>query len=627
MSATGDAAVTGAVDAAVTGVVVAAVTGAVLASPPPPVGAGSRGADSGLARLPARFADWALHAIALTDDQTLTVRFQAGAADWIEVTVVPRDTPGPVFQRLERVAVRYRGKLTDAGDGRRDEVRALVAGVGASVEGRLALLPPGATIADALGRVREGGRVVFSRDTLRAMLSPDIVEGVPVAGGWTLVDVYPSSHTDKSGNPLLELVLDFRRPEELRRLQFVVAKRDPARPAFAHTAHLSLSYKAAGGVEPLGGATLRALVAFALTLRDHDGLGMEFPDVLADVATAMLPAPAEAAAEPPPDMASASLNLALSAECGQACAFCSVKEVAPPVDGGDPVLAKSLADLGSSFQRGVRTLRLNGYDPLAYSRVLDVLRAATALGYRRVEVFSPCTRLAERAFAEAVVAALPAEKLFYVPLYAADGATHDRVVGRSGAYAEALRAIDHVVSLCGPAAVSVISVATRENLTALADLEAFARRRGFSFGAHMPYPSFESREDRYYTSVPRQADVVDAFARVYRTVDRRPLPLVGIAPCVSLRALAVHGVTLKRWLEVPDQPPLLPGTEYRDPKFRHGTGERASSAYAATAVPCPHAAKCVLLPACGGEILRSYIEVHGADEFRAVSLAELVAAS
>ncbi len=78
---------------------------------------------------------------------------------------------------------------------------------------------------------------------------------------------------------------------------------------------------------------------------------------------------------------------------------------------------------------------------------------------------------------------------------------------------------------------------------------------------------------------------------------------------------------------MPERPPLLPGTEYRDPRFQHGAGDRESDATAAAGVPCPHRERCALRDACAGELLRSYVELHGSTEFRPVSLAELVAGS
>ena len=72
--------------------------------------------------------------------------------------------------------------------------------------------------------------------------------------------------------------------------------------------------------------------------------------------------------------------------------------------------------------------------------------------------------------------------------------------------------------------------------------------------------------------------------------------------------------------------PPLPGTEYRDERFRHRAGEAEHAAFHASSVPCPHESKCVLASACPGEVLRSYAELYGLDELRAVSLRDLVEA-
>ncbi|UQA60190.1 radical SAM protein [Polyangium aurulentum] len=575
-----------------------------------------------IALVPLRFGGWAMKGLLLDGDDKLTVRFEGiGTADWIEITALPRDAQGPVFRRLERCAVRYRGALVSRTPARREEVAALVLAVGGSIDALLARAP-GKTIAEALGRSRERGKIVFGRDALRAMLSPEIVEGSPIAEGFALADVYPSSYLHHAHGDDLELILDFRRAEDGRRLLLVVRRRDDTRPAFATTAHLSLTHLSLGASDPPGADAVRALVAFVLDLRDHEGLTVEFPGVAADVAPALLPAPEPVPELPPNDE---ELNLAINADCEQSCAFCSIKETSPAEDGGDRALARLFADLDSNRRRGVRTVRINGYDPLAYSRILEVLGRARDLGYAEAHVFSPCTRLADPRFCDEVVRAMPPAGRFNVPLYSLRPEVHDKLVGRPGAHALVMRAIDNLEERLGPAGVWILIVATRENLADLAEVLAFADRRGFACYPHLPYPSFESRADRYFAAAPRMTDVADAIAAARRRGLR--LAVQGLVPCVVLRRMRAEGAPLKAWLDVPDRKPPLPGTEYRDERFRHRADEAGHAAFHAAAVPCPHASRCVLAPACPGEVLRSYAEMYGLEELEAVSLKELVEAT
>jgi hypothetical protein len=541
--------------------------------------------------------------------------------DHLEITVVPAQTSGPAFHRFERVAVRYRGKASAPTPARRETLQALILGVGAAVERRWQQ-QPSATMAEALGRFETPRRVLFSREGLRSLLSPDIEEQAPLSNDWTLADIYPTSHTDKTDRDTLELVLDFRRALALQRLQIIVARREDGRQAFARTEHFALSYRTPAGGDPPGARTLRALVTFLLESRDGPWLEVIFPTVAADLTDALLPAPEPSIPDAP---SSHALNLALDADCNQSCSFCSVKDLAPASDGGPARLARALEDLAEGRRRGVRTVRINGYDPLAFSGILTLLKTLVPLGYTRVELFSPCARLADKSFCQEVVSALPTERCFFVPLYATEAAAHDHTVGRQGAFAQVMEGLENLITLVDRSCISVLSVATTDTLQHLAPLARWSQEKGLSFSAHMPYPSHEGRDDRYYTRCPRQTETARALAALYPRGDAfRPFPVHGVAPCVTFRSLSALGVPPRRWLEVPDKLPPLPGTEYREARFSHGAGERTDHAFAAATVPCPQAPRCALLPACGGELLRAYLEAHGAEEFRAVSLTELV---
>lgn len=575
----------------------------------------------GIVAVPRGFGHWVCTSLSLHAGDVFTARFErSGSTDWVEVDVLPKGTPGRVFVVLDHCAVRYRGGIASPDADLREQVRQLVLGIAATIEAGLAAAP-GSTIGDVLGRRYEPGAVIFGRDMLREMLAPTVVEGVPVVDGWVLADIYPSSYAREAVGEKLELVLEFRRESDQRRTLLVVSERSDDKPCFARTANLSISYLSLGADRD-GADSLRALVTFALTLRDHEGLHVTFPGVATDVAGA-LPAPqsADAPAEPPQW-----LNLAISAECSQSCRFCSVKELSPARDGGDPLFARLAADLGEARARGVEGIRVNGYDPLAYSRIVELLTRARDLGFSRAHVFSPCTRLADRSLCASIVSVLPQERCFFVPLYAVSPALHDTIVGRAGAHALVLQAIENLVELVGARSLAILSVVTRDNVEELPRLAQLARERGLSFSAHMPYPSAESRADRYFECVPPQRDVAAAFARALhdRSLVPSPFPVSGVAPCVVFRAMRSARVPIKTWLDVPERRPLLPGTEYKDPSFVHGAGRRKSAAFVSASLPCPHAADCALSLACPGELLRAYVERHGTDEIGAVSLRELI---
>ncbi len=561
--------------------------------------------------------EWYAAELSLPTDDTLRVVFREhGGSDEIHVVILPRDAPAPVFRRLQHCALRYNARIAKLTDQRRAEVSALLLAIGASMDDRLAR---GGTIAEVLGADRTPRRVVFGREMLRAFLAPELVDGAPVAGGFVLHDVYPSSQRRLDTNDELELVIELRR--DLRRALFSVGRASD-RSALVRTKNFSVVEIVGARADADGIAALRALLSFVFQLRDHDGLEVVFPAVLADLGLRALP-------EKPPEQAVAgSLNLALDADCGQQCAFCSVKDANPAYDGGDAVLARAFADLAESRSRGIRHLRLNGYDPLAYSRVLDVLGEARRLDYQKVDVFSPSTVLSERSFCAEVVEQLPHDRTFHVPLYSVHAESHDRFVGRPGAHALVQRALENLVELAGPSAIHILTVATAQNLDDLAPLQAWARARGFSFSAHTPYPMNEGRDDRFFAVAAKQTELAERAVdlRLALGEGRRDPPLHGIAPCVMFRAFAARGVAPWSWLDAGERA-QLPGAEYEREDIVHGGGERATGAFRVSTVACPNAPRCSLRAACGGSILRAYVERHGADEFQPVDLRTLVEAT
>jgi len=579
-------------------------------------------AQNELSLVPAGLGPWRCKRLALArEGDELTVRFEREtSSDWLEVVVFPRSSPRRAFRELTHCKVAYRGALSARSDEVRAQMASLVMAVGASVDGRLAERP-GASIAEALGRTSEQRRLVFGRDALLGLLSPHLVEGGTVSGGFQLVDVYPTSYLRESAKSELELVLDFRRDEDGRRLLFEVSRRDDHRPALVTTHHFTVTHLSLGAAMPPGGDELGALVSFVLQLRDHEGLTVEFPDAMSDVAR-LLP---EAGSDPDPDARDRVLNLAINSACGQSCTFCSVQDLSPPADGGDATYARLCADLESNRRQGVKAVRVNGYDPLTYGRIVDVLRFARSIGYESADVFSPCTRLADPAFCREIVESLPPLRRFHVPVYGASADVHDGVVGTKGAFDLLSRALANLRQLLAPGEIVLIGVATRGALEGLVDAAKWASSLGLELSAHMPYPSSESKADRFFTSVPRQTDVADRMAHAAARGVR--LAVHGVAPCVTFRRMQAGGIQLTRWLPPGDQHHPLPGTEYRQERFVHRAPEAGHSAFHAPSVACPHVGLCALSGACPRELSSAYLKAFGADEFVPVSIAELLAAA
>ncbi|MBI4957712.1 MAG: radical SAM protein [Myxococcales bacterium] len=289
----------------------------------------------------------------------------------------------------------------------------------------------------------------------------------------------------------------------------------------------------------------------------------------------------------------------VDSDCGQHCEFCAIPDVFAP---RDRPLAELVAELERARAAGARVAMITGVDPLAHPAALELVAAVPALSFERLDLHGPGRRLADRAFAEQVVAAAPAELRVNLPLYGATAATHDAVVGRRGAFDEVLLALAHVVELVGPRQVTLTSVCTRRVLPELLAIDRLAEAHGVARLLRMPFPDSESRADRYFDVAPTMTEVASSLlasgARLSLVAG-----IAGMAPCVVVRA------ALERAPERRAEAVLVLGTlaELR----RRGvlpTGARTP------AVPCAHRATCALVPPCSGEVLGAYVARHGAAE-------------
>ncbi len=293
------------------------------------------------------------------------------------------------------------------------------------------------------------------------------------------------------------------------------------------------------------------------------------------------------------------VRLILNGPCEQHCAFCSIPDTFPPSDEGDAELEGHRAVLDARFATGARILRLTGVDPLASSFIVPLLEHARALGYEEVMINSPCTRLSDRAFAEAVTRALPPRRGVMVPLYGADAEAHDEVVGRPGAHARVMQALDHLQALLGPSDVQLSTVLVPRVLENVEALVALARRRALPLNVYLPFPDADSPFDRFTAVSLPQRSIAERLVASGALRPRELLAVRGLAPCVVLRALEESGA----------QELAAAQLELRSMRDTLYDGARTPHQ------PCAHRARCSLTPPCTGELLTAYVRRHGEQEF------------
>ncbi len=479
----------------------------------------------------------------------------------------------------------------------------------------------------------------FDPPGVAEFLAPEVTPGGAAVAGCTLRAIYLPAVGRRQAVEFNSLVLEFSRGDEVQRLRLSVGGRE----GFGRVG-ASLSLDVLGVTGEVDGMSLAAtsLASWLLTLlrlKGADALAVTVPTRAEELRALSHPAdhaPPGAAAPASPEgerpTSPPALNLAIDSDCHQACAFCSVKTYVKPADGGADELANVRFQLRSARERGVQEVRLNGIDPLTFSRVLDVVGAVKELGFRRLTVYSPCRRLADDAFRAEFLRRAPEELTVTVPLYGVSAQTHDRVVGAPGAYLEARKAFDALLARARAQpglSVHLSTVVVTHNVGELAALAAFARERGVELHPHVPYPMRQTTRDPYAESVVRESEIVRVFlddlGRFPRAIDRRwAMNLLGLTvmhPCIlareeRARSLPVFGAADH------DQRPLLPGTHYRAAeRFVHDSGGAATAddAFAVSTVPCPHADRCALAPMCPAEHYAVYQQRFGLDEYEPVS--------
>ncbi len=564
------------------------------------------------ALVPVRAGAWLCKKLQMTADDRLSVRFEAPDDNVsFDLDLQKATAERPATRGLTATALSVRGRLEAAPPQRQQEASALVRGIAAGIDARVAQQPD-LTLAEALGRDATPRQVRFSRQLVLDMLGPEWQPGALLPGDWQMHDVFPASQLRQT--EALTLAVELRHKDS-RRLVLLVGQR-ANRQVLATTAHFDIEHLTLGNEPGHDGTALLTLLCFALQLRDHDGLTVTFPSLAEDVAA--LPAPEQVA-----DIAGRAVNLAIPADCGQSCAFCSALAALPPQDGGSLRFSQLCQELRQARQSGAATVRFNGYDPLAFSRILDVMAYAVELGFQKAEVWSPCTRLADAHFRGAVLRALPIETRFFVPLYAGSAQAHDAYVAKPGAFAQIHAAIAGLQADRGPQSVSVTSVLTRQNLHELVPMQSLCRAWRVPLALHLPFPTSESRDDRYFTEAVPFTELAAMLADAWAKHRFRP-EVAGLPPCVLLPAMRNHGARVRDWLSV-ETSSHQPAGAYRDDKYHHSAdGLGAQDTRVAPVVPCPRADACALAIACPRNVLRYYAERFGLAELVPVTLADVL---
>jgi len=469
------------------------------------------------------------------------------------------------------------------------------------------------------------------------LLAPHVALGGDPIAGHRLVAVRIPRADGAATSSLGRVRLEFSQGDAGESLEVVIAPANALDPVFASHAGVGVGMLHFG-LADRGGAKARAALlcshlAALIARRLRVGARVVVPADTAAVRLLDGPSPTSDTTATPGG-AGEVLNLNLDAECGQRCTFCPIKSFVPSHDGGAQELESLRLQIQAAAARGLRRARLNGIDPLAFSRVLDLASALRDAGFESLEVMGPGRRFADDGFRGEFLHRSPAHTEVVVPLYGATADLHDAVTNAPGSHAEVLRALDGLGADLAPGRLGLATVITRQNVDGFADLVRFARERALTLWPQLPYPLRQTRHGAYADSALPESEIVARVLRSLRDADadadERAACLFALAnairhPCVLWRAERSTGLgAFEAARTLPRR--ALAGvavTDEHDP--RGDGGARSLTTLHVVRSPCPEAGRCALLPACAGDHYAAYGERFGLDEFVAVGVWDLAA--
>ncbi len=293
--------------------------------------------------------------------------------------------------------------------------------------------------------------------------------------------------------------------------------------------------------------------------------------------------------------APATVHLQLNVECHQACVFCPIRATTPARDDGDAELDELVLQLRSAREGAATHVQLNGFDPLSFSRILELVEVVRDLGFQRLTAMGPQRRFADRAFRDAFLARAPRDTRIVVPLYGVTALVHEAVTGRPGSHAEVLAAIEALLEVSERVHLALSNVVTSHNVHELAALAAFARARRLPLWSQPVYPLARAPDGAFRGAAVRESEVVAAFLAHLSEVP------------IDAREQAIA------WLDAAARHPCVrfaAGLTHEGPAWPLAAPDVADAT-----VPCEHVDRCSLADRCPREHYRAYVALFGTDEF------------
>ena len=285
--------------------------------------------------------------------------------------------------------------------------------------------------------------------------------------------------------------------------------------------------------------------------------------------------------------------LRLTLGCNQRCVFCPTDESSEHVI-RDPIAR--LKRLARWRRLGVTRLSLSGGEPTLDPQLPALVRFASRLGFRDIEIVTNGLRLADAERARELVAAGLTQAT--VSLHAHDAVRSDALTaGKDGDFERTVAALDHLTRWA-QVRVYINHVVTRDNLTALPAFVRFVHGR---WGA------------RFHVTFA-------AMTPLFRALDRvELLPRLRALRGPLIEALDL-GASLGMSLEVlsrPGIPPCILAPDHLRYSDLARVGDQTVAEDRRKKVRAERCARCRFAASCAG-VWRVYAERYGLEELRPV---------
>lgn len=213
--------------------------------------------------------------------------------------------------------------------------------------------------------------------------------------------------------------------------------------------------------------------------------------------------------------------LILMSACEGRCFFCASPAVTAP--GPDIVTPgeRALSWLEDNRQLGVDELCLGGTEPPTHSFFRRTLERARDVGFTRVQLMTSGLPLSDPAVARDWQAL--GIRSITSPLYAANAACHDAVVGVAGHFDRVVLGLDNAAA--HGITPHVHTLALRRNLGELHALAEFSLTR---WSARLAVAPLRAKDDVF-----SYAGEATSYAELERAIAGAPLSLVGFPVCVA----------------------------------------------------------------------------------------------